>query len=217
MPWSRRPWAAPWRPRCWRATAQFNLAVRLAPNTATASRRSRNIKVGISDQSGANAYIPLRELAAISWTPGPPTSITRPCSATFRSSSACAGAISAARWRRPRSGSRSKCNCRRGYRIVWAGEFQDLQLAKQRLAVFVPMSLVLILVLLYSLFNSVRDSLLALAGIPFAVGRRRARAVRVRAALQRLGGHRLHLAVRRIGDERHSGASPITTSSSCRA
>ena len=53
---------------------------------------------------------------------------------------------------------------------MWAGEFQDLQTAKTRLAVFVPMSLVLILILLYSLFNSVRDSLLALAGIPFAVG-----------------------------------------------
>jgi cobalt-zinc-cadmium resistance protein CzcA len=58
----------------------------------------------------------------------------------------------------------------RGYRLEWAGEFQDLQLAKQRLAVFVPMSLALILILLYSLFNSVRDSLLALAGIPFAIG-----------------------------------------------
>jgi cobalt-zinc-cadmium resistance protein CzcA len=33
----------------------------------------------------------------------------------------------------------------------------------------VPLSLLLILMLLYSLFNSVRDSLLALAGIPFAV------------------------------------------------
>jgi cobalt-zinc-cadmium resistance protein CzcA len=38
-----------------------------------------------------------------------------------------------------------------------------------RLAVFVPMSLALILILLYSLFSSVRDSLLALAGIPFAI------------------------------------------------
>ena len=57
-----------------------------------------------------------------------------------------------------------------GYRIVWAGEFQDLQTAKDRLAVFVPMNLALILILLYSMFNSVRDSLLALAGIPFAIG-----------------------------------------------
>ena len=61
-------------------------------------------------------------------------------------------------------------NLPHGYRIVWAGEFEELQLAKQRLAVIVPISLVLILMLLYGLFNSLRDSLLALAGIPFAVG-----------------------------------------------
>ena len=49
------------------------------------------------------------------------------------------------------------------------GEFGALQEAKKRLAVIVPLSLILIMMLLYSLFNSVRDSLLALAGIPFAV------------------------------------------------
>jgi heavy metal efflux system protein len=37
------------------------------------------------------------------------------------------------------------------------------------MAVIVPISLLFILVLLYGLFNSLRDSLLALAGIPFAV------------------------------------------------
>jgi cobalt-zinc-cadmium resistance protein CzcA len=56
-----------------------------------------------------------------------------------------------------------------GYRLVWAGEFEDLQNAQKRLEVIVPIALVLILVLLYGLFNSLRDSLLALAGIPFAV------------------------------------------------
>jgi cobalt-zinc-cadmium resistance protein CzcA len=56
-----------------------------------------------------------------------------------------------------------------GYRIIWAGEFEDLELAKARLEVVVPISLIMILVLLYGLFNSLRDSLLALAGIPFAI------------------------------------------------
>jgi cobalt-zinc-cadmium resistance protein CzcA len=54
-------------------------------------------------------------------------------------------------------------------RLIWAGEFEDLQKAQERLAVIVPISLLFILVLLYGLFNSLRDSLLALAGIPFAV------------------------------------------------
>jgi heavy metal efflux system protein len=55
------------------------------------------------------------------------------------------------------------------YRMEWTGEFGALQEAKKRLAVIVPLSLILILMLLYSLFNSVRDSLIALSGIPFAV------------------------------------------------
>jgi cobalt-zinc-cadmium resistance protein CzcA len=56
-----------------------------------------------------------------------------------------------------------------GYRMEWSGEFGALQDAKKRLAVIVPLSLILILALLYSLFNSVRHSLIALSGIPFAV------------------------------------------------
>jgi cobalt-zinc-cadmium resistance protein CzcA len=56
-----------------------------------------------------------------------------------------------------------------GYRMEWSGEFGALQDAKKRLAVIVPLSLLLILALLYSLFNSVRHSLIALSGIPFAV------------------------------------------------
>ena len=57
-----------------------------------------------------------------------------------------------------------------GYRIIWAGEFDSLQAAKQRLMIVVPITLLLILVLLYGLFNSLRDSLLSVAGIPFAIG-----------------------------------------------
>ena len=56
-----------------------------------------------------------------------------------------------------------------GYSVEWTGEFGALMEAKKRLAFIVPLSLLLILMLLYGLFNSVRDSLLALAGIPFAV------------------------------------------------
>ena len=56
-----------------------------------------------------------------------------------------------------------------GYSVEWTGEFGALVEAKKRLALIVPLSLLLILMLLYSLFNSVRDSLLALSGIPFAV------------------------------------------------
>jgi heavy metal efflux system protein len=54
--------------------------------------------------------------------------------------------------------------------MIWAGEFDDMKLAQERLATVVPISMILIVVLLYGLFNSARDAFLALAGIPFAIG-----------------------------------------------
>ena len=43
-----------------------------------------------------------------------------------------------------------------GYRIEWTGEFGALVEAQKRLAIIVPLSLLLIMMLLYSLFNSVQ-------------------------------------------------------------
>ena len=56
-----------------------------------------------------------------------------------------------------------------GYRIDFAGEFEWLQQAKKRLAVIMPVTFLLIMILLYGLFNSWRDSFLALLGLPFAI------------------------------------------------
>ncbi|MGH8325154.1 MAG: efflux transporter outer membrane subunit, partial [Steroidobacteraceae bacterium] len=56
-----------------------------------------------------------------------------------------------------------------GYRMEWSGEYGELKAAQRRLEVIVPVSLVLILGLLYTLFNSIKESLLSLTGIPFAV------------------------------------------------
>src|SRR5436305_1568256 len=56
-----------------------------------------------------------------------------------------------------------------GYKLDWTGEFGALMEAQKRLAIIVPLSLLLIFMLLYSLFTSARISLLALSGIPFAV------------------------------------------------
>jgi cobalt-zinc-cadmium resistance protein CzcA len=53
--------------------------------------------------------------------------------------------------------------------MIWAGEFEELEQAQKRLSVIVPISILLILGLLYGLFNSLRDSLVVLAGFLFAV------------------------------------------------
>jgi cobalt-zinc-cadmium resistance protein CzcA len=56
-----------------------------------------------------------------------------------------------------------------GYRLSWAGEFEELEQAKIRLFFILPVAVLLIMVLLYALFNSLRDSLLTLAAIPFSI------------------------------------------------
>src|SRR5947209_5373341 len=55
------------------------------------------------------------------------------------------------------------------YRMEWTGEYGAMVEAQKRLAFIVPLSLLLIMMLLYRLFNSIRDSLIALSSIPFAV------------------------------------------------
>jgi heavy metal efflux system protein len=56
-----------------------------------------------------------------------------------------------------------------GYRIEWVGEFGNLQEAAARLGVAVPLSLALIILLLYLNFGSLRDALLAASVIPMAL------------------------------------------------
>ena len=56
-----------------------------------------------------------------------------------------------------------------GYRLAWGGQFENQQRAAARLAVVVPVALLLIFFLLFSTFGSLRQALLVLANIPFAL------------------------------------------------
>jgi cobalt-zinc-cadmium resistance protein CzcA len=56
-----------------------------------------------------------------------------------------------------------------GYRLEWVGEFGNLQEAAARLGIAVPLSIALIVLLLYLNFRSLRDALLAASVIPMAL------------------------------------------------
>lgn len=56
-----------------------------------------------------------------------------------------------------------------GYRISWGGQFENQQRAAARLGLVVPLSLVIIFIILFSTFGSVRQALLVLSNIPFAL------------------------------------------------
>jgi cobalt-zinc-cadmium resistance protein CzcA len=148
---------------------QFALIARLAPQYRDSLDRVGAIKVGLQPSSGANVYIPLSDVAAITLDTGASYIYHErnqryiPIKFSVRGRD-LAGTVADAQERIAR-----QVKLPSGYRIEWAGEFESLQQAKRRLALIVPVSLALILILLYSLFGSARDSLLALAGIPFSV------------------------------------------------
>ena len=148
---------------------QFDLVVRYTPQYRESIDKIRNIKVAYQTSSGANAYIPLSELATITLDTGAAwiyhESVQRfiPVKFGVRGRD-LGGTVEEAQQRIAKN-----VQLPSGYRLIWAGEFGDLQEARKRLEIIVPISLVLIMGLLYTLFNNLRDCLLTLAGIPFAV------------------------------------------------
>jgi cobalt-zinc-cadmium resistance protein CzcA len=148
---------------------EWNLVVRYPEEYRNSIDKIGNIKVGYATAIGASAYIPLSELATISLDTGASwiyhETMVRfiPVKFSVRGRD-LAGAVSEAQARIAKN-----VILPSGYRIIWAGEFEDLQQARERLEFVVPVSLLLIVILLYSLFNSLRDTLLSLAGIPVGV------------------------------------------------
>ena len=56
-----------------------------------------------------------------------------------------------------------------GYWSTWGGTFEQLQSAAKRLQIVVPVALLLVFMLLFAMFNNVKDGLLVFTGVPFAL------------------------------------------------
>jgi heavy metal efflux system protein len=149
----------------------FALAVRLAPEYRRTVETIRSIPVALpnNDPKLSTAYIALGDIAEVKLESGA-AYIYRENSQRFVPLKySVRGRDLGSTVAEAQQRVAQKVPLPQGYSLDWTGEFGALVEAKKRLAFIVPLSLLLILMLLYSLFNSVRDSLLALSGIPFAV------------------------------------------------
>jgi cobalt-zinc-cadmium resistance protein CzcA len=148
---------------------QFDVAVRYPAQYRDSIDKIREIKVPAQTGSGSNAYIPLNELATISldtgasWIYHESNERFIPVKFSVRGRD-LGGTVAEAQERIEQN-----VKIPSGYRLVWAGEFGQLQAAKARLLVIVPITLILILGLLYALFNKLRECFLALSGMPFVL------------------------------------------------
>jgi len=119
-------------------------------------------------QTAAGQRIPLRRLAAVRQFEGPST-ITREwqarrivvqCNIRDRD---VAGFVNEVRQRVDQ-----EIDLPAGYFVSFGGQFEHLERARRRLMFIVPLALLLILILLQTSTNSIRDALIIFTGAPFA-------------------------------------------------
>src|SRR5512138_3608170 len=58
---------------------------------------------------------------------------------------------------------------RPGYSIVWSGQYEYMQRAKEKMMLVIPATLAIIFLLLYFNFKSVAETLIVMASLPFAL------------------------------------------------
>ena len=148
----------------------FPIVVRLKPEQRDSLEAVRRITIGAPAPDGTGTIqVPLSEVADVRLTTGA-SFIYRehqeryiPIKFSVRGRD-LGGAVGEAKARIARN-----VHLPAGYHLEWAGELDNLQNAIARLEIVVPISLLVILLLLYANFGSIRDSLLAFSAIPMAI------------------------------------------------
>lgn len=155
--------------RVFEGDRQYDVAVRYPPAYRDSIDKIGNTRVAYQTSGGANAYIPLTEVASITLDTGASTIYHEGGERFVPVKFSVRGRDLGSTVAEAQTRITQNMQLPSGYRIAWSGEFGELQAAKRRLEIIVPVSLVLILGLLYSLFNSLRECLLSLTGIPFTM------------------------------------------------
>jgi cobalt-zinc-cadmium resistance protein CzcA len=148
----------------------FPMMVRLAPEYRRSIEAIRNITIGAPNPNGSGlAPVPLRDVADVNLVSGA-SFIYRehqqryiPIKFSVRGRD-LGGAVLEAQKKVARAVPLAS-----GYRLEWVGELGDLQDAMKHLAVAVPLSLALIVLLLYVNFARLTDTLLAASVLPMAM------------------------------------------------
>jgi cobalt-zinc-cadmium resistance protein CzcA len=149
----------------WEGERRFDVVVRMTPSSRASLERLPDLPVTTPD----GAYVPLSQLAKVRIAPGE-AAIDREANRRFVAVKCNVrgrdlGGFVAEAQRRVAEAVQLPPNSF----ITWGGEFENQRRAMARLAIIVPVSVLLILAILYRIFGSFRCALLILATIPFAL------------------------------------------------
>jgi Cu(I)/Ag(I) efflux system membrane protein CusA/SilA len=114
------------------------------------------------------AQIPLGQIADLVITQGPPSIADEAGSLAGLVSVAVSGRDLRSYVEDAQRAVRDRVTLPSGYRLVWAGQYEHLVRAEERLKLVVPVTIGIILLLLYLNFRSMTKSLIVLLSVPFA-------------------------------------------------
>jgi heavy metal efflux system protein len=144
---------------------RFNLVVRLSEAT---SRDVETIKLLlVSAPNGAR--IPLSQLAEVSVVEGPAQISREDTRRRIGVELNVRGRDIGSFVKEAQEQLAAQVEIPANYYLRWGGQFENLERATARLLIVVPLALLLIFVLLFSTFNSVKQAILIYSGIPFAI------------------------------------------------
>ena len=144
---------------------RFDIIVRFSPQSRNSAEVIRHILVSTPD--GAN--VPLDQLTQIEEIVGP-RQITRENNQRFITVQCnVRGRDIGSFVADGQQAIAEKVKLPPGYLVSWGGQFELQQDANKRLALVVPITLLIVFILLYSTFNSLRNSLLIFLNIPLAL------------------------------------------------
>ncbi|ASU37219.1 CusA/CzcA family heavy metal efflux RND transporter [Herbaspirillum sp. meg3] len=150
---------------------RFDIIVRLPEQTRNDLDAMKRLPIALP--LGANAtktsYVPLSEIAEMSIAPGPNQVSRENGKRRIVVSANVRGRDLGSFVAEAEQQIQQQVKIPAGYWTTWGGQFENLQSATKRLQIVVPVALLLVFVLLFAMFNNVKDGLLVFTGIPFAL------------------------------------------------
>jgi cobalt-zinc-cadmium resistance protein CzcA len=148
---------------------RFRIVVRLADEIRENPDRLAKLPIWLPNSDDADlSYVPLGEIADIYEISGP-NQINRESGKRHVIVSANVVDRDLGSFIAEVQQNESELDLPAGYWLEYGGTFEQLESASKRLMIVVPVTLLLILLLLFSVFNSLRDALLIFTGVPMAL------------------------------------------------
>ena len=143
---------------------RFDIAVRLAEHVADDLHTLAAVPVGTSD----GRLIPLAQLADVELAEGPAQISREQALRRITVEANVRGRDLGGFVAEARTAVAARLDLQSGYYVTWGGQFEYLEEATRRLVIAVPLALLLIIVLLYGAFGSMRPAILIFLNVPMA-------------------------------------------------